>query len=89
MGLPHLMHHLQTYGERVIFHKPVEGGRPDGDTPTQAVIDGPALAYHVYYICLSKRGGARNALEAIPSYHELGRVAVSWLDQIEQYGISV
>ena len=85
MGIPHLTHHLSPYATRVLLPQQSSNER----NPRNVVIDGPALAYHVYYLCLSRRGGARNAYEAIVPYTELGQAAVSWLEQLEQYGVSM
>jgi len=87
MGIPHLMHHLQTYGEKVLFQHN-DSTKPPFQS-TNIIIDGPALAYHVYYICLSRRSGARNAIDAIPSYKELSHAVVAWLDQCETYSIGM
>lgn len=51
----------------------------DGDVVT---IDGPALAYHVLHVC---RANGVN----LPSYCLLGRVVISWLDQLVLHGISI
>jgi len=87
MGVPHLMHHLQAYGQKIILERPT--GQQDQQLPTarNVIIDGPALAYHLYSVCQSRRGAARNALDAIPSYHELGHAVVPWLEQLEQFGV--
>jgi len=87
MGIPHLMQNLQTYGEKVLFQQ--QDGTKLSAPTTNIIIDGPALAYHIYYICLSRRGGARNALDAIPSYKELAYAIIAWLDQLETYSIGM
>lgn len=45
-------------------------------------IDGPALAYHVLHVCRA------NGVD-LPSYCLLGRVVISWLDQLVLHGISM
>ena len=89
MGIPYLMHHLQPYAAKVFLTRSDDGDEQQLKEPRQAVIDGPALAYHIYYICSGKRGGARNAFESIPSYHELGATTLTWLDEIQQYNITM
>lgn len=53
------------------------------------VIDGPAFAYHVYYLCLSSRSHARRPLEAVPSYTELGETAIQWLEGLRNEGVDM
>jgi hypothetical protein len=54
-----------------------------------AVLDGPALAYHAYYVALARRSSARNALEAMPGYGEVNQVAVELLDALQKHGIRI
>ncbi|KAI5201813.1 hypothetical protein E4T39_04983 [Aureobasidium subglaciale] len=82
MGIPHLTHSLSPYGDKVVLPQ-------NPATHGNAIIDGPSLAYHVFYVCVARRTGARNALEAAPTYQELGQAAVHWLEQIEQYGLKI
>lgn len=91
MGIPHLLHHLQPYATKVFLTPSDHGNQqePPESTSRHAIIDGPALAYHVYYICVNKREGARNAFEVIPSYRELGSATLAWLDQIQQYDVKM
>lgn len=67
MGIPRLISTLEPFAVR----GPLEG---DDDL----VIDGPALAYHVLYICRRNRIGQ-------PSYDLLGRTTVSWLDKLSSH----
>jgi len=76
MGIPHLATHLQPYAK----HGPLVG---------DVVVDGPAFAYHVYFICLNNRPAARNAFEAAPTYHEIGKTAIAWLDGLMAAGINL
>jgi hypothetical protein len=46
------------------------------------VIDGPALAYHVLYICI------RHGIPQ-PSYEILGKTAVAWLDELTRRSVIV
>lgn len=86
MGIPHLAHSLQPYGTKTVL--PVVKALPDQDGDI-AIVDGPSLAYHCFYLCLSARQGARNAFEATPSYKELGDVALRCLDQLQAHGLKV
>lgn len=85
MGIPRLTGHMQPHGTKIVFPQQAASS----DQAEHAIIDGPSLAYHCFYACQSRRGNARNALEATPSYRELGEAVLSWLQQIEQYGFKV
>ncbi|GKT59488.1 DNA replication initiation factor CDC45 [Colletotrichum tofieldiae] len=70
MGIPHLLNHLSPYG----VLGPIDGDR--------VVIDGPALAYHIYHLCTRSTSG-------LPSYGLLGRTALAWLDKLTSHDISI
>ncbi|EFQ30613.1 hypothetical protein CGRA01v4_12627 [Colletotrichum graminicola] len=70
MGIPHLLKHLSPYG----VLGPIDGDR--------VVIDGPALAYHIYHLCTRSTSG-------VPSYDLLGRTALAWLDKLTDHDISI
>ncbi|KAK7417045.1 hypothetical protein QQX98_004806 [Neonectria punicea] len=63
MGIPHLISTLEPFA----VHGPLDD--------KAVVIDGPALAYHILYIC--NRNGV-----VLPSYQLLGDTAVAWLDEL-------
>ncbi|GAB1318852.1 XPG domain containing-domain-containing protein [Madurella fahalii] len=75
MGIPHLRRNLEPYAERAVIE------------PCNAVVDGPALAYHVLSLC-SRETRKTTPFEQ-PSYDLLGRTAVAWLDKIQKCGLSV
>lgn len=75
MGIPHLITYLEPYAES----QPLAG--------QDVVIDAPALAYHVYHICMGMKTGARGAFQAIPSYAEISTLAIEWLDALEEHGV--
>lgn len=90
MGVPHLIANLQPHAETILLTKSeVRTGSDTSNTFTKLVIDGPGLAYHIYYKCLSLRANARNALEAYPSYQELGHAVVAWLNHLDAYGLQM
>ena len=82
MGIPQLLNHLRSYASP--FALPPDGR---GANESTAIIDGPGLAYHAYHRALSRRTTARNALEAAPSYAEIGHIAVTWLKTLDQHGL--
>ncbi|KAJ4323191.1 hypothetical protein N0V84_004454 [Fusarium piperis] len=70
MGIPHLISTLEPYA----VHRALDNER--------VVIDGPALAYHILYIC--------NRYDIVqPSYQLLGDTTIAWLDKLVSRGVSV
>lgn len=70
MGIPHLISTLEPFTVR---------GRLENE---KVVIDGPALAYHILYVCRSNGIG-------LPSYGLLGQSTIAWLDQLTAHDVSV
>ncbi|KAF7542773.1 hypothetical protein G7Z17_g11288 [Cylindrodendrum hubeiense] len=70
MGIPHLISTLEPFAVHGLLEN------------ESVVIDGPALAYHILYIC--NRNGV-----VLPSYQLLGDTAVAWLDELTSRGVSV
>ncbi|KAL0944596.1 DNA replication initiation factor cdc45 [Colletotrichum truncatum] len=70
MGIPHLVNYLAPYGVL---------GPLDGD---RVVIDGPALAYHIYHLCTRSSIG-------LPSYELLGDTTIAWLEKLTSHDISI
>lgn len=70
MGIPRLISTLEPY----VVH-----GILDNES---IVIDGPALAYHVLYIC--NRHGIPQ-----PSYNVLGETTIAWLDALVERGVNM
>ncbi|PNS13797.1 hypothetical protein CAC42_3290 [Sphaceloma murrayae] len=82
MGIPGLTRQAEEHAERVTYS-------PDGTATRNAIIDGPALAYHVLNLCISQRTSRRSALDDLPSYQELGVSTISWLDSLSDYGFKI
>ncbi|KAJ4011405.1 hypothetical protein NW752_007059 [Fusarium irregulare] len=70
MGIPRLISTLEPY----VVHQVLDN--------KSVVIDGPALAYHILYIC--NRHGIPQ-----PSYKILGKTAVAWLDELTQRNVVI
>ncbi|KAK2593482.1 hypothetical protein QQS21_008798 [Conoideocrella luteorostrata] len=70
MGIPQLYASLQPFSKLDIL---------DGEV---VVLDGPALAYHILYIC--RANGASQ-----PSYALLGRVTITWLEKLAMRSVVV
>ncbi len=75
MGIPRLTGLLSPHAEHCLIRD------------TQAVIDGPALAYHVIHLCSPKSRGDNPFSQ--PTYDVLGKAAIAWLDKLERCGITV
>lgn len=72
MGVRHLITFLRPYAKL------------ESLAGQQVVIDGPAFAHHIYFLCLKGTRGARNAFEAAPSYSVLVKTALQWLKGLEK-----
>ncbi|KAL8803353.1 MAG: hypothetical protein Q9182_003241 [Xanthomendoza sp. 2 TL-2023] len=74
MGIPHLAGHLQPYAIHTTLGQKTIHFNIDVDKAPEytlnLIIDGPALAYHIYYR-LAHRSGASNPFDAIPSYQQI------------------
>ncbi|EXK90460.1 hypothetical protein FOQG_07241 [Fusarium oxysporum f. sp. raphani 54005] len=70
MGIPRLISTLEPYVVHGLLNN------------EHVVIDGPALAYHILYIC--NRHGTPQ-----PSYKLLGETAVAWLDELTRRGVGI
>jgi hypothetical protein len=77
MGIPHLITALEPYAELEAL------------AGQEIVIDGPAFAYHIYYICLRTRKDARGPFDSAPSYSQICKTAIEWLDVVEDNGASM
>lgn len=70
MGVRRLRHHLQPYANRVTLGS------------GKAVVDGPALAYHIHSLCSTETA-------RVPSCETLGQVCLRWLDEVKSHGLSM
>ncbi|KAK4152497.1 Deoxyhypusine hydroxylase [Chaetomidium leptoderma] len=75
MGIPQFRKHLEPYAERAAIE------------PGSAVLDGPALAYHVLNLC--SRATRKTCPFEQPSNELLGKTAIAWLQQIQACGLSI
>ncbi|KAK7517290.1 XPG domain containing-domain-containing protein [Phyllosticta citriasiana] len=96
MGIPRLLLTLQDHGSGVELGTcSVAGASGEAvinlprDRKRQVVIDGPGLAYYAYERAFAARSHGRNALEAMPSYAEVGAVAVDFLTVLEKHGLAL
>ncbi|KAL8672453.1 MAG: hypothetical protein Q9168_003080 [Polycauliona sp. 1 TL-2023] len=86
MGIPHFAAHLEPYSINATLGYKDPRSDPNAADPPKFVIDGPALAYHIYYR-LAHRSHALGAFDALPSYHQIGQAAVAFLSELEAHHI--
>lgn len=86
MGIPYLTTHLRPYATSIVFSADTPSEHPND---AEAIIDGPGLAYHVFSKCLALRPQACNPMEAAPSYEEISKATLIWLDELQRRGMSM
>lgn len=77
MGIPHLTAFLRQYTTLAALCK------------GNGVIDGPSLAYFIYYSILKNGSTFKDSLQNAPSYAEIGAAFIKWLDDLVKSGIIV
>lgn len=88
MGIQGLTARLTAYGKPVTWLKRKDAS-DTSEKSDSLIIDGPALAYHVYYQCLASNTSARNAFEALPLYQDISDTLVCFLGELESFGLSI
>ena len=56
---------------------------------TKLIIDGPGLAYYLYYRLLAHKYPQLNGLDGIPSYDELGRAMIIFLEELQRHHVKM
>lgn len=86
MGIQGLTKALRPYSEtlRLRHVDSCDYGRIDN---VRAVVDGPALAYHVQRQCLDMLYAENLQYQFTVSHREIAVATISFLQQVEQYGI--
>lgn len=89
MGIPHLAGYLQPFSDRInighTLHDPAKGAYYSAIPSSKFTVDGPGLAYHIYHRLCANRSESLNPLDAIPSYRDIGRHVIIFLDALEVY----
>ena len=75
MGIPRLITYLEPYATSA----ELRGCR--------VIVDGPGLAYHIFYRLVASKSSADNAILHAPSYRELGESAICFLDELQRCGV--
>ena len=90
MGIQGLMSHLEPYLTQKTWHRE---GKSDVlgrfQSERSLLIDGPSFAHWIYHELVKTRSNRCQCLEMLPSYQELAEAAVSWLEQMEDFGFAV
>ena len=93
MGIPGLSKPLKPYAVATTIgcktphcseHKPAHS-----ESSRNIIIDGPSFAYSIYHRLIVQKPEWLTAVEAMPSYSELGQGALAFLNEMEDYGLKV
>ena len=92
MGIPRLISHLQPY-----FLSATLGSRSSGCVKFDVgssekciiIIDGPGLAFFIYYRLLANKSASLNAIDAVPTYDEIGKSFLIFLAELRAFGLTV
>ena len=93
MGVPGLSKALKAYAVPTVFgckDPSCEKHSPHSDfSSTNVIIDGPSFAYCVYNRLNAHKSAQLSALEAVPSYRDIGNGAMTFLNELENHGLLV
>ncbi|KAL8771966.1 MAG: hypothetical protein Q9203_004785 [Teloschistes exilis] len=67
------------------LHDPAKGAYYSAIPSSKFIVDGPGLAYHIYHRLCANRSESLDPLNAIPSYRDIGRHVIIFLDALEAY----
>lgn len=88
MGISRLRGHLEPFAELIVLGCTTTNCK-EHSTQREIIIDGPSLAYHIYYRVFAHKPAYLGPIDAIPSYTELGKAFLVFLDELVRYGIKV
>lgn len=88
MGIPRLRRHLEPFAESIVLGCTTTNCK-EHSTKQVIIIDGPSLAYHIYYRVFAHKPAYLGSIDAIPSYTELGEAFLIFLDELIRCGIKV
>lgn len=85
MGIPRMFGHLQPLAvPQTLGCK--TSGCSEHQNGQNIIIDGPSLAFYINYRILAQRSSSTNPFDAIPSYTELGKATLAFLDELRKHG---
>lgn len=88
MGVAYLVKQLDAFAEFSPLGCKSKGCK-EHPSDKKIIIDGPSLAYHIYYCGLAHSLSSFSAIDAIPSYDRLGKAALVFLDELECHGATM
>ncbi|MCJ1472540.1 hypothetical protein MMC13_001189 [Lambiella insularis] len=89
MGIPRLTSLLQPYFLETVIGCSNKDCQSHTHRSRPFVIDGPGLAYVVYYRLLASKPIYVNAVDAQPSYHEIGQAILIFLQNLTHCGLTM
>ena len=90
MGIPRLITYLQPYATAVELGRCFSATEDiDESALCSVIVDGPGFAYHIYYRLLAWRHESCSAINAAPSYEEIGEAALLFLNELEKHNITM
>ena len=90
MGIPHLSQYLAPFAVTKVLGCQTSGcekHRMRPGVPKNLIIDGPGLAYYVYYKVQGYKSPDWNDLDATPTYTEVGDAFLAFLRELENFGL--
>lgn len=91
MGIPRLTTYLSPYAVPTILGCESQRcpNHPRGleQSNSKIIIDGPSFAFEVYDRLITNKPSVLDILGAIPSYHEIGKAVLSFLEELEGCGL--
>ena len=91
MGIPHFASYLHPYSNYTTLgykNSPCDDNNGDIVNSPKFIVDGPALAYHIYYR-LAHRSHATGASDALPSYHQIGQATIAFFSELEAHHVQM
>ncbi len=92
MGIPRLTSHIQPYLIPTVLGCSTSNSKSHPNSqngPEKLIIDGPGLAYYLYYRLLAHKPDSLNSLDAVPSYDELGKATLIFLDELQAHHVTM
>jgi hypothetical protein len=85
MGILRLFSHVQTLAVSKTLGCKTSGCEVH-QLGQNIIIDGPSLAFYIYYRKVATRSPGTNPIDAIPSYHEIGEATLVFLRELRRHG---
>lgn len=86
MGIPRLKKLVQPYAKSTVLGCKTPGCEEHPDS-NQVIIDGPSLAYHIYYRLLAHKDSDLCPMDAVPSYKDIGTGILIFLDELQRHRV--